>query len=400
MKKLLPCLLLIAISFTGLKAQQRSVCINDTLRLTTGLDHMTGNLDTIGGLDANWTVISGPGASQLSFPAPATVLDQYSGWHYTLPNSHWISPFTFPNYSQNNVDTPYVFRYAFCLGQQTIINLFMEALDDDLIAVYLDGTYIDSTTVGYNFVIGNQDTFTTTRTLAAGNHYLDVNLYNFGGVALGLDVQGYITSLYGLVTDTCCNTGGSCSGSAYRDRNGDGERDKGTTGSPVDDGLPGWQMELTDGTNSWHKTTDKHGDYSFVNIAPGTYTLNTSSPAGSPYATNTIVIGKQNALRKDVAISNSAATAVKDIDAEMAYFKAYPNPATSLFQMDYYMTESADVSLHIENAQGQTVMQVMKDITKEPGTHHQTINVSQLPAGVYFYSLTTDRQYNGRFVKK
>jgi hypothetical protein len=68
--------------------------------------------------------------------------------------------------------------------------------------------------------------------------------------------------------------------------------------------------------------------------------------------------------------------------------------------MDYYMADGAPVSLRVDNAQGQSVMQVMKDVSKGPGTYHQTINVSQLPAGVYFYELTTDRQYKGRFIKQ
>jgi hypothetical protein len=312
----------------------------------------------------------------------------------------WISPFGYANYGLNNVDTPYVFRYSFCLGQQTIINLFMVALDDDLAAVYLDGTYIDSTNSGYNFYNGGQDTFTTTRTLAQGNHYLDVRLYNYGGIAMGLNVQGYINSLFGLVTDTCCNTAGSCSGSSYHDHNGDGHRDKGTSGTPTDEGLPGWQVELTNGSNSWHKTTDIHGDYSFVSIAPGAYTLNLSNPSGVPYSSTPVTIGKQKALLQDLAVSNGAATSVKDEEAEQHYFRAYPNPSTTLLQMDYYMADGAPVSLRVDNAQGQSVMQVMKDVSKGPGTYHQTINVSQLPAGVYFYELTTDRQYKGRFIKQ
>ncbi len=226
MKKVLTPLLLLLIATLSLQAQERSLCVDDSLRLITGYDRYAHALIANGQPDPNWTVLSGPGASQLSFPSPAFVVPQYTGWHYTLPNSVWISPFNYANYGQNNFDTPYVFRYSFCLAQQTVISLFMEALDDDLIAVYFDGQYIDSTDIGYNFVSGNQDTFTINQTLMAGVHNLDIRLYNIGGIAMGLNVQGYITSLYGLQTDTCCFTNGSCNGSVYRDHNGDGNREQ------------------------------------------------------------------------------------------------------------------------------------------------------------------------------
>ncbi|MBS1624011.1 MAG: T9SS type A sorting domain-containing protein [Bacteroidetes bacterium] len=400
MKKVLTPLLLLFMAAVSLRAQDRSLCVDDSLRLTTGYDRYAHTLIANGQPDPNWTVLSGPGASQLSFPSPAFVVPQYSGWHYTLPNSMWLSPFGYANYGQNNFDTPYVFRYSFCLAQQTVISLFMEALDDDLIAVYLDGQYIDSTNAGYNFYSGQQDTFTVNQTLYAGTHNLDVRLYNVGGIAMGLNVQGYITSLYGLQTDTCCFTNGSCNGSVYRDHNGDGNRDQGTGGTPVDEGLPGWNVDLTDGNNSFHRNTDIHGDYSFMNIAPGSYNLQVSNPSGSYYSSTPVTIGKHTVSLKNLPVSNSFATAVNDVTAESNYLKVYPNPSTTLVSMDYYLSEAAPVTLHIDNIAGQTVMQVLDGVSRNAGTYHQSIDISQLPAGVYIYELNADRTYRGRFIKK
>ena len=401
MKRILPALfILFSICCFRPETQAQGSCVSDTLFLATGLNHSTNQPDTIGQPDANWFVLSGPMASSLSFPSPGWVIPQYSGWYYTQPGSQWISPFNFSAYGVNNFDTPYVFRYTFCLAQQTIIDMFLPVLCDDLAAVYLDGTLVDSTNSGYRFYQSTIDTFTVTnQTLASGTHNLDVRLYNVGGVAMGLNLQGYITSQFSLVTDTCCNTKGCCCGAVFDDHNGDGQRDNGTNGTPVDQGLPGWKLSITNGSNTYNMNTDMFGNYSFVNLDPGTYTLTTSNPAGNPMKTNTVVIGKSTVYQQDVPIS-STLLGVNTIDAEASYFRAYPSPASNLYQMDYYLAQPASVSLRIDNIEGQNVMQVLQNETKSLGQYHQNINIEQLPAGIYFYELNADKVYKGKFIKQ
>jgi hypothetical protein len=400
MKKLIHTIVLLLFACSQFVAYAQTNCNSGTLYLNTGVDHNNvNNLDTIGQPDANWTVLSGPMASALSFPAPGWVLPQFAGWHYTQPGSNWISPFNYSAYGVNNYDTPYVFRYTFCLGQQTIINLFLGVLCDDLAAVYLDGSLVDSTNSGYRFYQSTIDTFTATRTLASGTHHLDVRLYNVGGIAMGLDLTGTITSIDSLVTDTCCNTRGICCGAVFDDHNGDGERDNGNGTSPVDQGLSGWKMALAGGGNTYHQNTDIFGNYSFINLNPGSYVLTTSDPSGTPIKTNNVSISKLNVVQQNVPISSSV-LGVKAVDAEQAFFSAYPNPATTQFQMDYFLAQSASVSLRIDNIQGQAVTQVLKNENKTIGQYHQTINIEQLPAGIYFYELNADRVYKGKFIKK
>lgn len=398
MKKLLPVLLLLS-CLAGLRPSAKAQCTNDTLFISTGLNHLSGSLDTLGGLDANWTVLSGPNGTSLSFPSPGWIIPQYSGWYYTQPGSQWLSPFNFASYGVNNNTVPYIFRYTFCLGQQTIINMQMHLLCDDLAAVYLDSVYVDSTNSGYRFYQSTIDTMTATRTLAVGTHYLDVHLYNVGGVAMGLNIEGYITSIMGLVTDTCCNVTGCCCGAVYDDHNGDGERDMGTGGAPVDQGLTGWRMALTGGGHTYNMSTDMFGNYSFVNLNPGTYSLTTSKPSGSLVNTASVTISKQNVTQKNVPIS-AAVLGVANVDAEQSYFNAYPNPASSMLQMDYYLAQAASVSLRIDNIQGQAVMQVIQNESKSSGQYHQNVNIDHLPAGIYFYELNADRVYKGKFVKQ
>ena len=400
MKRILPELfLLFSICCLRSEIQAQANCNSDTLFLATGLNHSTNQVDTIGQPDANWIVLSGPMASSLSFPSPGWVIPQYSGWYYTQPGSQWISPFNFAAYGVDNYDTPYVFRYTFCLAQQTVIDMFLPVLCDDLAAVYIDGNLIDSTNSGYRFYQSTIDTFTATNyTLASGTHDLDVHLYNVGGVAMGLDLQGYITSQFQLVTDTCCNTKGCCCGAVYDNHACDGVRDIGNGNVPIDQGLPGWKMSLA-GASTYTMNTDINGNYSFVNVDPGSYTLTTSNPSGTPMNTTSVTIKKLDAVNKDVAICSSL-LGVNTVDAEASYFNAYPSPATSQFQMDYYLAQPASVSLRIDNIEGQNVLKVMHNENKSVGQYHQNISVEQLPAGIYFYELNADRVYKGKFVKQ
>ena len=137
-----------------------------------------------------------------------------------------------------------------------------------------------------------------------------------------------------------------------------------------------------------------------MNIAPGSYELKVSNPSGAYYSSTPVTIGKHTVSLKNLAVSNSFATAVKDVASDDIYLKVYPNPSTTLVNMDYYLSDAAPVTLHIENMTGQTVMQVLDGENKNPGTYHQAINISQLPAGVYIYELNADRSYRGRFIKK
>jgi hypothetical protein len=158
-------------------------------------------------------------------------------------------------------------------------------------------------------------------------------------------------------------------------------------------------MALTNGVNTYHMNTDVFGNYSFVNLHPGSYTLTTSNPSSTPMNTATVVIGKQNVTQKNIPISSSV-LGVNGVDAEQSYFRAYPNPAATTLQMDYYLAQAAAVSLRIDNIQGQSVMQVLQNESRGMGQYHQNVNIDQLPAGIYFYELNADRVYKGKFVKQ
>ncbi|MDW8301262.1 MAG: T9SS type A sorting domain-containing protein [Bacteroidia bacterium] len=77
---------------------------------------------------------------------------------------------------------------------------------------------------------------------------------------------------------------------------------------------------------------------------------------------------------------------------------AYPNPARTEINIPYSVTQSKQVEITITNIMGQTVKSVSNQ-NVSAGQYVSTINVADLPAGMYFYTLKTDSGiYTNKFV--
>jgi hypothetical protein len=63
----------------------------------------------------------------------------------------------------------------------------------------------------------------------------------------------------------------------------------------------------------------------------------------------------------------------------------YPNPVSSITTVDYSLNENMFVSLRIYNLMGVELMSFINQ-QKAPGEHTITLNLDQLPSGIYYYS--------------
>jgi hypothetical protein len=67
----------------------------------------------------------------------------------------------------------------------------------------------------------------------------------------------------------------------------------------------------------------------------------------------------------------------------------FPNPFNPSTQVSFFTAKRSRARMTLFNSLGQTVRMLLDD-EMEPGTHRLTVDCSGLPAGVYFYRLTTE----------
>jgi hypothetical protein len=239
-------------------------CPVATVSFNTGLDHVSGALYPIGAADPFWIVVSDPDPGTTE-PRPTAVIGPHPAWQAALPNSGWISAYAT---AQNNLNGAYDLQTSFCLREgwnNAALNLCLRA--DDWAEVFLNNTLI-ATTPNPSFNTGNPTCVTVTNQalFVTGSNVLRVRLHNAFGVAMGLNLAGDVSAEgLSLQSPECCQPGSSLSGQKFHDANGNGIFDQG------EQALPGWTIELSNGDTA---VTDSNGFYYFLNLPPGTYTIN------------------------------------------------------------------------------------------------------------------------------
>jgi photosystem II stability/assembly factor-like uncharacterized protein len=86
--------------------------------------------------------------------------------------------------------------------------------------------------------------------------------------------------------------------------------------------------------------------------------------------------------------SNSIEVEVLNLDSYVLN-QNYPNPFNPSTKIAYVLKEKANVKILVMNALGEEIA-VLVNQTQEQGYHQLDFNASNLPSGIYFYSLQTD----------
>ncbi len=74
-----------------------------------------------------------------------------------------------------------------------------------------------------------------------------------------------------------------------------------------------------------------------------------------------------------------------------------PNPFRTSVELQYELTQQEQVTVNIYNMRGQTVATLVENEVQPVGTHQLKVNLKDLPAGVYYYTLQTP---SSRLTKK
>ena len=173
---------------------------------------------------------------------------------------------------------------------------------------------------------------------------------------------------------------------------------------------------------SWSKSTDVDGDsllyrlYLYVNSTIIDSIVTSINTFQYPYSRFSKLLNNKNkdslVVRWSVSVSDgmdtvyagnnpyefviiNKTTGVEDKILPTTYFlyNAYPNPFNPTTVIEYDIAELSDVKLNIFDTQGK-IIRVLVDKKQTAGTYRVTFNASQLPSGVYFYTLRTNNYTN------
>ena len=79
----------------------------------------------------------------------------------------------------------------------------------------------------------------------------------------------------------------------------------------------------------------------------------------------------------------------------------YPNPAAATTQLEYEVKKAGPVSVDLLDKDGNKLRTLLPETQQEKGPHTQALNLSDLPAGTYFYKIVTrSGTQTKRFVKE
>jgi hypothetical protein len=121
-------------------------------------------------------------------------------------------------------------------------------------------------------------------------------------------------------------------------------------------------------------TTTSQNEYSFVdkNLSSGNYSYRL----------------KQIDFNGNFEYSDVIEVAVVSLD-NYSLIQNYPNPFNPSTKIGYILKERTNVKVTIMNALGEEI-EVLANETQEQGLHELEFNASNLPSGIYFYSLQAE----------
>ncbi|MEP4532294.1 MAG: LamG-like jellyroll fold domain-containing protein [Cyclobacteriaceae bacterium] len=148
---------------------------------------------------------------------------------------------------------------------------------------------------------------------------------------------------------------------------------------------------------AYYLETDDEGYFSFEGVEPGRYLINIEFP-GVPMNPESEVEFFIDPDKENQVFSVEALITESGIEIEQTevlftwkpYVKdviMYPNPTDGILGMDYTVYRDInDLQIKVTNIEGRTLM--TQEAIHIRGRHHTIVNVTDLPSGIYFITLT------------
>ncbi len=143
------------------------------------------------------------------------------------------------------------------------------------------------------------------------------------------------------------------------------------------------------GAKSDTTTTNQNGEYTFSELAAGTYSV-TPTDANYVFAPESFTITFPSTGTPvpvfDASMVATNTEADEPIPTAFVLEQNYPNPFNPETVIRYHMAEAGPVRLDVLDLLGRTVAVLVDDV-RNAGTHAATFDARHLPSGLYLYRL-------------
>ena len=113
---------------------------------------------------------------------------------------------------------------------------------------------------------------------------------------------------------------------------------------------------------------------------------------------DTVVFVMDNAYLDNVKFMEQSDVGIADISLN-DHIRVYPNPVTEQLNVNFYADKSQNMHLQLLDLQGKVMQQ--QDKNAATGQNHFSMDMTKLPAGIYFIRITTEMGvYNNKVVKQ
>jgi hypothetical protein len=148
-------------------------------------------------------------------------------------------------------------------------------------------------------------------------------------------------------------------------------------------------------------TTDNNGEYEFINVAYGNYTVFADIPGLGRDSSYTFIVDSANSVYNylnytvdsaEVHYVPEAGVGIKDLSAAKGNkFNVYPNPSKGNATIEYTLTTGTDVKLGVYNILGVQIRELVNTY-QQAGTYNLRISENEyhFSSGVYFIALITN----------
>ncbi len=118
---------------------------------------------------------------------------------------------------------------------------------------------------------------------------------------------------------------------------------------------------------------------------------------------NIICNTSSSKMGNSITTNNSDELIEDNTEADLKYennFASYPNPFNNSIIFEYQLMKGNNVTLTIQNVFGKEIRRIVDNEYKEKGSYQIEFDASDLPAGIYFYTLTTNNNKTTRKIIK